>query len=75
MNRNELIKECNMYFLDKCNWVYDEEVYISVMKDIEKATVIVKGVACVGFYDNDDISVRDYASKIMHKKMISLGYL
>ena len=62
MNRNELIKECNMYFLDKCNWVYDEEVYISVMKDIEKATVIVKGV-------------RDYASKIMHKRMISLGYL
>jgi|TARA_R110002111_G_scaffold50439_1_gene88330 hypothetical protein len=74
MNRDELIRECSMFFWTASSR-YDEEVYFRVMEDIEEATVIVKGVACVGFHDNDDISVRDYAVKIMRKKMISLGHL
>jgi len=75
MNKDELIRECSMFFWTSSSR-YDEEVYFSVMEDIEKATVIASdGVACVGFADNDDISVKDYAAKIMRKKMINLGHL
>ena len=44
MNRDELIRECSMFFWTASSR-YDEEVYFRVMEDIEEATVIVKGVA------------------------------